>query len=69
MSEPRSLRPVEPNAVLRGGPLDGEKVHVGTWRPFEIEVGDERVVYRPTSELDNEFEALTIWVYDRTETG
>lgn len=59
----------EPNVVLRGGPLDGENLHVGNWVPIGIEVGDERCVYRPTRELDSEFETLAIWVFDHAETA
>lgn len=54
----------EPNVVLRGGPLDGEQRHIDSRAPISIEVGDERVVYRPTHETDTEFETLAVWVYD-----
>jgi hypothetical protein len=55
---------VAPNVVLRGGPLDGERLHLGSRRPLRVEVGDERAIYRPTHELDSEFETLAVWVYD-----
>jgi hypothetical protein len=58
------LAPVDPNVVLRGGPLDGEQVHVEARTPISIEVGDQRCVYRPTAETDSEFETLAVWVYD-----
>jgi hypothetical protein len=56
--------PAVPNAVLRGGPLDGGQRHIDSQAPISIEVGDKRVVYRPTIELDDEFPTLTIWVFD-----
>jgi hypothetical protein len=59
----------EPNIVLRGGPLDGEKLHIENLVPIGIEVGDERCVYRPTRELDSEFETLAIWVFDHAEAA
>jgi hypothetical protein len=60
---------VAPNVVLRGGPLDGEQLHLATRIPITIEVGDERAVYRPTAELDTEFPTLAVWVYDHAETA
>lgn len=59
-----SFEPVEPNVVLRGGPLDGERMHLDSRAPISAEVGDEQVIYRPSTELDEEFPALTIWVFD-----
>lgn len=56
--------PAKPNVVLRGGPLDGEQRHIDSRAPISTEVGDERVVYRPSIELDDEFPTLTIWVFD-----
>lgn len=67
VNEPRPLRSVEPNAVLRGGPLDGEQVTVGGYRTIGIQLDGERAVYRPTSELDTEFPTLAVWVWDHTE--
>lgn len=69
MSETRPLRAVVPNVVLRGGPLDGEQLALDGRVPISIEVGDERAVYRPTTELDSEFETLAIWVFDHAETA
>lgn len=59
----------EPNVVLRGGPLDGELRHIGSRAPVGIEVGDERCVYRPTVELDEEYPSLPIWVFDHAEVA
>ena len=59
----------EPNIVLRGGPLDGEKLHLENLAPIAVEVGDERCVYRPTPELDSEFETLAMWVFDHAEAA
>jgi hypothetical protein len=67
MSEPRPLRAIDPNIVLRGGPLDGEKLTIGSRAPLSFEVGDERAVYRPTAEHDDEYPTLTKWVFDHTE--
>ncbi len=64
MSELNQVEPAEPNVVLRGGPLDGEQRHIDSRAPISTEVGDERVVYRPSIELDDEYPRLTIWVFD-----
>lgn len=64
--QPNQLERADPNMVLRGGPLDGEKAHVDGWIPISIEVGDERCVYQPTRELDSEFDTLAIWVFDHS---
>lgn len=52
--------------MLRGGPLDGEKAHVDGWIPVSLEVGGRRCTYRPTHQLDSEFELemLAVWVFD-----
>jgi hypothetical protein len=63
MEDP-ALMAVAPNVVLRGGPLDGERLHLGSRRPISVEVKGERVVYRPTHELDSEYETLAVWVFD-----
>jgi hypothetical protein len=60
---------VAPNAVLRGGPLDGEQRHVDSRAPIGIEVDEVRAVYRPTYRSDEEFETLAVWAFDRTETA
>lgn len=63
------LEALVPNVVLRGGPLDGEQLQLPDRVPVGIEVGDVRAVYRPTAELDSEFETLAVWVYDHGETA
>lgn len=60
--------PAEPNVVLRGGPLDGEQRHIDSRGAIGIEVGPDRVTYRPTAELDSEYPTLAVWVYDHAET-
>jgi hypothetical protein len=57
----------EANVVLRGGPFDGRRLHVGNLVPISLQVEGERFVYRPTRELDSEFTTLTMWVFDHTE--
>ncbi len=69
MSEEPAFDLAEPNAVLRGGPLDGEQLHLANRVPIRIEVGEDRCVYRPTAELDTEFPTLAIWAYDHAETA
>jgi len=59
---------VQPNAVLRGGPLDGEQRHIDTRGAIGIEAGPNRAIYRPTAELDSEYPALAVWAYDHAET-
>lgn len=65
--QPWLLEHSEPNAVLRGGPLDGSRIHVDRQVPLIYQAGDQRVTYRPTAELDTEFPALTVWVFDHAE--
>lgn len=55
--------------MLRGSPLDGERLTFDNRAPISIEVGDERAVHRPTAELDSEFETLSVWVFDHAETA
>ena len=69
MSDRAGYAAVTPNAVLRGGPLDGEQRHVESRAPIGVEIGEGRAVYRPTAELDAEFPALAVWAYDHTETA
>jgi hypothetical protein len=59
---------VQPNAVLRGGPLDGEQRHIDSRAAIGIEVGPDRVIYRPTAELDSEHPTLAVWVFDHAQT-
>lgn len=65
IGEPNQFAAVEPNAVLRGGPLDGDQVHLATRVAIGIELDGERFVYPPTAELDDEYPALAIWALDR----
>ena len=55
-----------PNAVLRGGPFDGEQVHVTTRVPVVRFAGQVRHVYEPTAELDSEFPTLLAYVHRHT---
>ena len=56
-----------PNAVLRGGPLDGTLI-TGDLRLYYVEGPDgTMLVYVPTSELDDEHSTLLIYVFDRAE--
>ena len=53
-----------PNAVLRGGPLDGEAVRVSTQRaPIVREVDGIVYHYAPSGEVDDEFPTLVIFTY------
>lgn len=56
-----------PNIVLRGGPFDGKRMHVGNHVPLSLQIEGERFVYRPTREPDAEFADLTTWAFDHTE--
>jgi hypothetical protein len=67
--EPPLIEQAEPNAVLRGGPLDGVRIHTDDPAPVAYEVGEERCVYRPTSETDAEYPALMLLVFDHAETA
>lgn len=55
-----------PNAVLRGGPFDGEQVRVAAQAPLVRFAGKVRHVYRPTSELDTEYPTLVVYVHEHT---
>lgn len=61
------VKRVDANVVLRGGPLDGDQVHLGSRASIGIEVEGERFVYWPTADLDDEYPTLTIWVLDHVE--
>ena len=53
-----------PNAVLRGGPLDGETAHVTAMHaPIEREVDGQVHEYAPTSETDDEFPPCIVFIY------
>jgi hypothetical protein len=68
MAQKSGYGAVQPNAVLRGGALDGEQRHIDSRATVGIEVGPDRVIYRPTAELDSEYPALAVWAYDHAET-
>ena len=54
-----------PNVVLRGGPFDGATVRVTTYRTvIERWADGRRHRYRPTTEVDDEYPTLLIFVYD-----
>jgi len=57
----------DPNIVLRGGPLDGIRVRVHGWEPVTLDAGDEQCVYRPLGQMDIEYPALAVYVYDDAE--
>jgi hypothetical protein len=67
MDRPKFLDHSEPNIVLRGGPLDGERMRVEYRVPIVRDVGDERCVYRPTGDLDTEYPTLAVYVIDHIE--
>jgi hypothetical protein len=53
-----------PNAILRGGPLDGETVTVRTMRAgIEREVDGQIYTYVPTPEMDDEFPTMAVFIY------
>lgn len=60
---------LEPNVVLRGGPFDGERIHLDHLEPIRLQVDGEWFVYRPTVEVDSEFATLAMWVFDHTEAA
>ena len=66
MDTEQSPRPDAPNAVLRGGPFDGEQVHVTAPVPVVRFAGLVRHVYEPTADHDEEFPALIVYVHEYT---
>lgn len=54
------------NAILRGGPFEGEQVHVTAPVPVVRIRGLVRHVYEPTGCRDDEFPALTVYVHEHT---
>jgi hypothetical protein len=53
-----------PNVVLRGGPFDGATVRVTTYNAvIERRGGGMRHRYRPTTDVDDEYPTLLIFVY------
>lgn len=55
-----------PNAILRGGPYDGEQVHVTKRVPVVRFAGQVRHVYEPTAELDSEYPTLLVYLHEHT---
>lgn len=54
----------QPNAVLRGGPLDGETLTVTKLRDgIEREVDGWIYAYMPTGEPDEEYPACVVFIY------
>ena len=56
-----------PNAVLRGGPLDGTLIRVHDQVPVSFDLDNERYVYRPTGELDTEHWTLGVYLIDHID--
>ena len=67
MERQRFVDHPDPNAVLRGGPLDGGRTHVHNWVPVDFHVGDQRCFYRPTGQLDTQYPTLSVYVFDHAE--
>lgn len=57
----------EANIMLRGGPLDGGRIHLDHWVPFIHVAGGLRLTYRPNGESDTEFKDLAVYVFDDAE--
>ncbi len=51
----------EPNIVLRGGPFDGERLHVDYRAPVKREANGRVFIYGPTGEMDSEYETLLMY--------
>jgi hypothetical protein len=66
MDEQQSPDAPSPNAILRGGPFDGEQIHVTTRVPVVRFAGQVRHVYGPTAELDTEYPTLLVYVHEHT---
>lgn len=66
MGEQQSDEAAEPNAVLRGGPFDGEQIHVTAQARLVRFAGKVRHIYKPTSELDTEYPTLVVFVHEHT---
>jgi hypothetical protein len=53
-----------PNIVLRGGPADGDTMHVNALDAMvELSLDGQIHSYRPTPELDDEYPALTAFAF------
>ena len=66
MDTERSSPDDVPNAVLRGGPFEGERVRVAAPVPVVRIRGLVRHVYEPTDRRDDEFPALVVYVHRHT---
>lgn len=67
MSEDQFADHPEPNAVLRGGQLDGIRVYADPRKPITLKGGELLFVYRPLGEMDGEYPTLAVYVYSHTE--
>lgn len=63
----QSPLPRAPNAVLRGGPLDGGRIRVEHITPYVDQVEAQRVYYRATAEIDDEHPTLIVFAFDHAE--
>jgi hypothetical protein len=55
------------NAVLRGGPFDGNVIHTDRLTEVTRIIDNTVHVYRPTVEIDDQYPTLRVFVHDRTE--
>ncbi|WP_034267049.1 hypothetical protein [Actinospica robiniae] len=69
MSKEQFVHHRQPNAVLRGGPLAGGRIRVERIAPYVDLVEAQRVFYRPTAEVDEEFPNLVVYAFDRAEAA
>lgn len=68
MTEDRFAHHPEPNAVLRGGPLAGGRIRVERIAPYADQVEAQRVYYRPTAQIDDEYPSLIVYAFEHAET-
>lgn len=57
----------EATVILRGGPLDGGRIHLKHWVPFIHVASGQRLYYGPNGEADTEFDDLAVYVFDGAE--
>jgi len=55
------------NAVLRGGPFDGDLVEANPRSEVARTEHGTMYIYRPTAEADDEYPTMVKFVLDRTE--
>ena len=55
------------NAVLRGGPFDGNVIDTDPLTEVTRIIDNTVHIYRPTVEIDDEYPTLRVFVHDRTE--